>query len=255
MTIKVTATGRSSNNTEPHRFKFDGVHDGLDSSADLAKYFQDAISVHNANVVERYKKMEAELVVVLRPGSESDKYHLVFRAIPDVGIGHLKVPSNANICPVTPNPLADRDHEFVLVRDRYFVECPQEIVPSQVRLEADKERLHLFGDILRATDRLPHVIESPSEGKCGVLGVGKASGKRERVSRIIKSIPKILSDLRRNVGDGRWKRFCQLELLHLVSGLIRVRLSDQFVWVHLDELSDFPMKLSEAFLSPIDLLT
>lgn len=92
-----TQAAISFSDPKPPRFKFNRVDDCLDLEPNFHKYFQNVLSVHNANVVERYKQVETELVVALRTGAKSDKYHLVFSAVPDVRVGHLKVPSAVNI--------------------------------------------------------------------------------------------------------------------------------------------------------------
>jgi len=59
------------------------------------------LPIHELDLIERYKKAKLEIALVLRFGTEGNDLHLIFGAIPNVGIGRTEEsrPSNGPAAP------------------------------------------------------------------------------------------------------------------------------------------------------------
>ncbi len=169
-----------------------------------------------------------------------------------MGIRHAEEASTLNSNTTTNDSSANRNQHFMLVCDAYLVECPKEIITSWVRLEPAKERLDFLGDVLGPSESVCHLTNTPSEGESGEFGINAARGDGYGVPSIVESVPKVLHHVSGDIGNGRWKFLGQLDLVHLMVRLIRVRLNNSCVWIDSRELYDLPIKISKVFLSPRD---
>jgi len=231
---------------------FNTPKDAIDFATKCAEDSKHWLAVHNLDFIKSYKDMEIEIVFVLRSGAKSDEHHLVFRSIPNVRSGHFKETCATNANTSVDNSSSNRDQHFVFVGISHFIQGPEEIIPSQVRLEPAKKRLDLLRDIFGSSDRTCHVSNTLGEGKGGVLGIFNSRCNRDRIPSDIESTSKILHKVCGDIGDGRWEGLSQPDLMNYMASLIRVRLSNLFVWIDLLELDNFPFKISEVFLSPCE---
>src|ERR1017187_10348780 len=147
--------------------RFDTHDDALNFAAQLVNDSKDWLAVHDLNIVKRYKEAELEIVFEFRVRPQRDKFHLVFSSIPDVGFGHTEVASDFDTTSHANHASSNRDHDFVLIPVTNFVECPQNIVASQVRLEPAKERLDFFRQVLGPPETVGHLSNTPREGESG----------------------------------------------------------------------------------------
>jgi len=244
----------SFNNLKTLGLRFDTHQDALDFAAKCVEHSKDWLSIHNLNLVERYKKLELEIVCVLCSGSERNKYHLIFSSVPDRTAdgrgkesGTLKSHGTLHQC------VADGNSDFMLISDTYLVECPQEIIPSKVRLEPAKERLDFLGYVLAPTYAGCHVSGASGEGESAGFGISETGCDRNRVGGVVESIPKILGDVRNGVADVRREFLSQLDLVNRIAGIIKISLNNSLVSIAIDELHDLNAKILQVFLSPSDL--
>ena len=177
------------------RLSFDSHEDVLGFARQDVKRFNDWLAIHNLNVVERYKHSEIELVLSLSIGSEGSDLHLIFSSVPDVRIRHTEPSFGPEVYASSYDSGSDWNDRFMLVRDCYSVYGPEDVIPSQVRLEPAKERLDLFRDILTPSQAVTHFVEGSSEGESSVQGIGNARGNGNRVSRSIKAVSEIVSSI------------------------------------------------------------
>src|SRR6266851_3502038 len=122
----------ASDNSESPGLRFDTHQDALDFAAQCVQYSKDWLSINDLNIVERYKKLELEIIFVLCSGSEANKYHLIFSSVPDRTVGRREESGALKAHRAVHQGMPDGNREFMLVGDAYFVECPEEIIPSQV---------------------------------------------------------------------------------------------------------------------------
>ena len=242
-------------NAEATGLRFYSQQDALDFATKCVEDSKHWLSVHNLDVVKRYKQAELEIVVeLLSAGSNSKKLHLIFCSVPDVRMGHAEVPADTmNTDVIASDSSTNRDDHFVLVCNAYFVECPEEIIASSVRLETAKERLDLWRDIFAPTENLGHPVQSWSKRESGVLGVLVPGSDGNCVPSVIESISEVLHQVRSDIANGSWKKLSQLDLVNLMSGFVRVRLDNCCVWIDSREIDNPPFKIGKVFLSPRNL--
>lgn len=241
-------------NSEASTLRFDSHQDALNYAAELVKSSNDWLAVDEFDVVERYKKVELEIVLVCRSRPEFDQFHLVLSAIPKMWVGHGEKPSPGQACSVPGKGTPDRDNHSVFIGVGDFVQGPQEVIPSLVRLEPAKQRLDFFRDVLASPDSAHHVASASSERKGTMLGVSYPSGQRNRVHSIVKGTSQADSDVRDSIGDFKRDVLSHTDCLNHVSRFVRVRLHKSFVRMDVLEGVDFPLEINKVFLSPSDLL-
>ena|ERR1039458_209918 len=240
-------------NPQTTALRFDSQQDALDFAAQGVEDSKHWLAAHNLDFVKRYENSEIEIVVEVHRGVEGQEHHLVFCSIPNVAIRHTEVTKTSNINAGADNSRIHRDQHFMLIRDAYFVECPEKVIASWVRLEAAKERVDLWRDILGPAQSICHLTDTPSEREGSELWVNTTESDGDGIARVVESIPKILDDVSSDLGKGRWENFSQLELVNLMVGIIRVRLHDSFVGTITTKVGDFPLKIGKVFLSPCNL--
>src|SRR5712692_346261 len=104
---------------------------------------KDWLASNSLDFVNRYKHGELEIVLELvwGTGTKRNKHHLIFNAVPLVLQGHLEKSSASDGYSFPDKDIKRSDNTAVLVSVAGFVDCAQNIVPSEVRLEPAKERL------------------------------------------------------------------------------------------------------------------
>jgi hypothetical protein len=239
--------------------RFDSVQHTLDFQAKLIQESKDWLALHDRNLVDRYKRVEIEIVAPLRiwddHRAKANDYHLVISAIPDMRVGHReRSPETTNGTVPTVHDLTERGEEFVFIPITQFVQCPQEVIPSLVRLEAAKERLNLIREISGTANRASHVVDILRERKGTISRVGFADSNSDGVTSIVEDAAKIHNNITGDVPKriGKWLR--ELDLVYLPSRLLRVWLDNLFVGIEIVEFSDSPVEIrKEIFLSPCEL--
>jgi hypothetical protein len=197
----------------------------------LVKDSKNWLAIHNLNIVERYKKAELEMVVEFRVSSECDKFHLVFSSIPDMDIGHTELAHNFDANPSADDASSDGDYHFVLIPVTNFIECPQDIIASQVRLEPAKERLDFFRYVLGPSETVGHLTNASSERESGELRIDFARRDCYSVPSVIKGVSEIVHNVASNIGNRRGNFLRHFDLVNHMVRLIRVRLNNSLVWI------------------------
>ena len=241
-------------NLEPSALRFHSGQDALDYAAKLREDCENWLTVNERDFVKRYKKCEIEIVVALRTRPEFENYHLIFRSIPDRRIGNTDKPPTLSAGPVADESLADGNHDFMLVGNRYLVECPEKVIPSFVRLEPAKKRVDWLRNILGPSEGIWHLSESSCERERGVLRLLNARRDRDGIPGIIEGAAETAHDVGGCVRDDWWEFFSHLDLENKVPRFVRMRLSHSFVRLFLAEGFDLPFEIGEMFLSPCELL-
>jgi len=141
----------------------------------------------------------------------------------------------------------------VFVPVAYFVQCPEKIIPSWVRLEPAKERLDLWGEILGPSESVCHLSDTASEGEGRELGFLNSASNSDGIPCIVQDATEVMDEISDDIGKGIWNGFSQLDLVNLMVRSTRIRLDKSLVWIDSRELCDFPLKISKVFLSPRNL--
>jgi hypothetical protein len=235
--------------------RFDSHQDALNYAAELVQSSRDWLAINDLDVVKRYKKGELEVVLECRSRPEFNKYHLVFRSVPYVGRGHGEKSSTRDVYSVWPKCLSNGNDHLMFIGVGDFVQCPQEIISSSVRLETAKERVDFFRNILGSPQCAWHVGNASSEGERAVFGLANAGSRSKSVPSIIEGTPQGDHDVGSSIGDTCWDFLRHPDFFQRMSRLFRVQLSNSLVGVLVVEDFEFPLEIDKVFLSPCELLT
>jgi hypothetical protein len=213
---------------------------------------------YERNPVERYKRNEIEIVIPIGirslDRSESDNFHLVLSAIPYRGGWHREWPSKSmRLATATPHNSGHWSDEFVLIPITQFVQCPQEIIASSVRLESAKERLDFFREISGTSNRTLHVGDIPRERERRIFGVGFPGHSGDGISCHDENASQVGKQVLGELTESFWKRHRQFYLVNLPARLLRLQVgfNNSCVWIEVVELPDSPVQIGqEIFLSP-----
>jgi len=239
--------------------RFDSQQDTLDFQAKIIEDSKDWLAYNDRDFVERYKRNEVEIVIpcCIRndDGAEPDHYHLIVSTVPFMGIGHRERSTESLNRSASPpqDSLHGRD-EFMFIPITQFVQCPQEVIASSVRLEPTKQRLNLFREVSGTPDRTPHVAYIVSKRKCTIPGIGFTSSDSDGVPGIIQSTSQINNDVTGDVAERFWEGLNKFYLVNLPIRCLRIGFDNFCVWVETMEFPDSPVEIGkEVFLSPCDL--
>jgi hypothetical protein len=166
----------------------DNAQDALDHASHLVKSCNDWLASHNLNFVERYDKMEIDVIVSV--GTSLSKYSFIFNAIPcwqrnDIVAGDLFLRNLNRTLEKT-----DRNEDLMLISVAYPVESPQKIIPSFVWLERSKERLNIISEICK--EAIPLKLRGiVSERKFSSSRLHDVRNTKSGVDSLVKSRPEI----------------------------------------------------------------
>jgi hypothetical protein len=211
--------------------------------------------------VDRYKRKEVELVIPCRvrsnDGSEPDHYHLIASAVPFMGIGHIERPTESfNGSASSPHDGLHGRNEFVFIPVTQFVQCPQEVIASSVRLEPAKQRLNLFREVSGTPDRASHVVNVTGERKSAVSSVRLSDCVGDGVTGIVQNASQVNDNVAGNVAKCLWKGLDKFYLVNLPARSLRIGFDDLCVWIEVVKLPDSPVEIGEeVFLSPCEFAT
>src|SRR5258708_437364 len=139
----------STDVTEKPRLSFDTHEDLVNDIHKVVENFKNRLTAHNCDFVKGYEQGELYVVLNWMASGTGEQFDLLFDAIPNgieqqapYGPSSLHVAKLGSDCNV---------EEFVFVRDSHFIECPEKIVPSSVRLVRAKNRQNVFRDVFGPT--------------------------------------------------------------------------------------------------------
>jgi hypothetical protein len=241
----------------------------------LMKRFDDRLTLRNLRLAERYVKAELELLIhfcvrgvpedfvahlhraEFLVGPEEDRQGWV---LPPVGVnfGELTGVKSGHVTPkIEASEPADDGHEqAVLVGLVEFVDLPERVVPTLVRLggvESIYCRLRhsmylssLLGFVFRGgvEDREVDIEERP--------GI-PSTGQNELIGEVVESAPKVLNGI---AGNGRELPRDGRDTRHVIDQLSRVRivLGSDSIRVFVKEGGLCDLQLLDVVFGPFDLL-
>jgi hypothetical protein len=141
----------------------------------------------------------------------------------------------------------------MLIPITQFVQCPEEIIASEVRLEPAKERLDFFREISGTSDRTSHLTDASCKRERGVFGVGFPNRDSNGVARHIENASQVGDNVFSELTKGFRERSNEFYLVNLPARLLRVGFNNSCVWIEVVELPDSPVEIGqEIFLSPCE---
>jgi hypothetical protein len=190
---------------DPAALPFRSHQDALYFASHGAEHSNRILAANNLiNVVERYRKgdIELKLALYLSGVRGARKYHLVFFAVP---MGIELQPRTSNL-DVASNPDSSADcngvKHFVLRGVTQFIQCPEGVIPSLVRLERFKQAADFRWQILASAGQvIPHVDFGWSEGKFCGFRIGTNVLPADRKCDLIEDGPEVISAVEHNVGE------------------------------------------------------
>jgi hypothetical protein len=243
---------------ESPSLRFDSHQDALYFAAKSVQDSKDWLARNDRNFVDRYRREEIEIVVPLRirdnERPKANQYHLIFNAIPNVRIRHGKgatVPANGRESAL--HDLHQGRDEFVFIPVTQFVQCPQEVIASSVRLEPAKQRLNLLREVCGSPYGASHLGNIPSEREGSIFRARITVGDGDCVASIVQSAPEVHDNIACDIrkGNGKWLR--ELDLVYLPVRFLRVWLDNLFVGIETVETHDSLVEIGqEIVLSPCE---
>lgn len=228
---------------------FDTVDDARDFARQSVEDSQHWLAANDVDFVKRYAEGDVYIVLKLRVGTHHREYDLVFLGVPrwsreqEVFCADPHVP---DLCAA--HDYADGHNQSVLVTARGAVQCPQQVVPSLVRLERPQVRDDLLRKIFApAFDGVLQFAGTASEGEVCVLGVDRARGDRDgihgEVERGSEVVERVSGKLTGEVGN----RLAQRDLVRVVDA-IRVGLNNAGVIYRCVPTPGLPLKVLNVAL-------
>jgi hypothetical protein len=196
--------------------------------------------------VKSYNEGKLHIVLKMSTGVGFGDYDLVLFTVKDGSHDSNASSENHSIGDVPPTCHADRHQEPMFVGITEFVECPEGIIPSFMRVERPKERL----DFLREVFAPPLSVRIKfgggiSKWKISVLGLDGTTTNSDSVSALVQSGSQRLDGLDRSIGPtvGDLVR----ELVRVDRNAFCVCLRDKGAWFLFEESCD-------ALFKPTDLI-
>src|SRR5437660_3791339 len=161
------------NNSNTLGLRFDLRNDAFNFSREEFKHYLRRLPADDLNLIESYEQAKLEIVLKICVLPDLSEYDLIFSSIPNRSrfrYGHESTRSCFD--PVASSSDPNWGNQFMLIPITYFIECPQKIIPSFVRLELPKKRLNFWGNNFRGS-ALEGVLKSSSitgKGEVGDLG-------------------------------------------------------------------------------------
>lgn len=241
----------STDNPNAPRLCFDSHQDAINYVRLSVENANRWLATNNLDLVKRYTELDLHIVLNLRFRTTDPDYDLVFSAVPNWRYAYFPDDSLApHVFEVhSANGKPDGNKYLVFVGVREFIDGPEEVIPSFVRLESSKHRNDLLREVLAfPLDAILQPTGAVAEGKVGMSGNRSASaGVCNSVPRQIQS----LSEIDDNVGGGSFNLagnwVSEFNLGYLVS-TIRVGLSNTGVCCGFEEGCNLPIKINNMFL-------
>lgn len=203
------------------------------------------------DVIERYKRGIAQLVVSLTSGTGTgdvvSEYELICEAVP----GGLDDERGYATRKMRKQPDSE---QLVFVRNGYLVEFPKGVIPSSVRLIRAKERVKALGDILAPC--LYTVLKRDSVGAERESGISRpdlSGDGSDSINSIVEARSQVVKSVRSEVSEMRRDGLSELELVYFLVRVIRIRLDNYAAFIGLPEDLSLPLKIRDAFLRKRDL--
>lgn len=189
--------------SDSSRLSFGSHDDALNFADHCVENIRNRITFNRFDCIESYAVGALEVVLKLRIRRDNREYDFVFGAIVDGRRNVYPAASRSmNFEIHVSGELKDRNQEPVLVDVVRPVQCPNQVIPSLVRLECAKERNYIGRNVL--TSSLDHVVEfsyGVGDREISGLGIDAPGGNSGSVSSLIEGRPKVSDNFSSEVAE------------------------------------------------------
>jgi len=242
--------GAKSQQADPMGLSFDSDDDFLNHANKMIEDGNRLLTAHKLDVAERYQRGEFDIHVCCTTRRLAKEFHLVFRSIPERGVDR----DAADKYPAAQVEAADvahgdwaNDPMFVGVTE--FVECPQGVIPSFVRLVPAYEVDDFFGQFF-APPAYRRFKMSFVTGE-GEIAEFSALDRLECIDGLVKRGAQIVDSVGGDTFQGDWHGLSEPELMHLLR-CVRINLDESGYWVSVYECNDLPVKVTDMVLCSVN---
>ena len=224
----------------------------LNGPRSIVKESADWFAANDLDFIKRYERGDLEIVVKLRLGLGAKEYDLIFAAMPCSVGGEPQIGRIADHLPFVDNrSVTCGRQEDVLVSQTYFVECPQKVIPSFVRLERSKDREDLLRDILAPA---LHVAfeggSTTTDREVRLTGLSTPASDSKGVNGVIESSAQIVGGITNDLRQLFRDRLGDFDLPIDVARQFRIRLDSTLAWIFLKEGVDIALEDFDVVLTP-----
>jgi hypothetical protein len=216
---------------DPPRLRFDSQDDALNFARHSIKRSQHWLASHSLNWPERYKKGEIDIVLQISTDAGDRKNDLVFFAVPAGrrdNQGHRAAHSHPPDDET--GTRADRKYKPVSTLPTNSVECPDECIPTLVRLERAKKREDIRWKILEpSVQGILNIRGVVRDGEMDLVGALCVTGDCDGVGGMIETGSQPLESLVSDIRDEGREIGRELYFVFLKS--LRIALNDSGVWL------------------------
>jgi hypothetical protein len=239
---------------ETDSFRLKARNDVFDNLNEVIEYPRYGFAANDLDFIECYRHSDVDSVVRFRSLDESADFDLLFSAIP---MRRHKQPNKAtrpnNISETRPDIHSD---ETLMLSDvTCLVECPEEVIPSSVRLLRAKDRVNFFRDVLGSAFNLVLKFSGTiGKGESGVFQLAATRSERQSVSSAVEGGPKVVNCIMGAVSaELNGDRIIDPDFHNLMVRSLRIRLEKRSLFVSVPELFKFSVNISAVFLCARDL--
>lgn len=187
---------------------FNSQDDALNFARHCVENVRHRIAFNRSNFVKRYAVGALEVVLKLRIGGDNREYDFVLGAIIDRGRNMNSTTSGATNPKIhVSGEVKEWNQQPMLIAVVCLVQCPNQIIPSSVRLECAKERNYLGRNVFASS--FDHIFEFSfgiGNREIGALGVARTGSDCHGIPRVVEGgseAPEYVDgDVFEDVGDG-----------------------------------------------------
>jgi hypothetical protein len=244
--VREAAASSSSDQSESAALCFRSHQDALDFGRHSAEYSNRLMVSQKVNFPELYKEGKLHVVIECTSRADSTKYDLVFFAVQGevTGDGHGGIGSRRKDPREANSASRNRNwDEGRMSRVTQLVHGPNQVIPSLVRFERQKERKNFIREV--CGDFSFHQVFQPGrivpDGELGLLGRNLSSRSGSGVASLIQNGPQGLKGFSSVVDTSGRQPISELEFVELCDS-VSIKFNDTSVWGFFEERFDLLVK-------------
>jgi hypothetical protein len=240
----------SRNESDAATLRFGSHQDALDYARHSAEHGNRMLASYNVtDVVERYRKGDINIVLNLIGGSGAEEFNLVFFAIPSGDRSLYRPPVKYQSAHKACLPAdGDGEKQLMLWPVRKFIQSPEGIIPSFVRIEPFKECPDFRRQIIAAAFGIvPHLALSWPNRELTGFGISLSSADGDNKAKLVKDCPKIVRGFEHNMGQVFRQPSSEFDFVNICES-INIFLNDVGPWLLLSEDIDFSVQFGNLTL-------
>ncbi|MBM3543359.1 MAG: hypothetical protein FJX44_02460 [Alphaproteobacteria bacterium] len=221
-----------SNNSDSATLCFSSQEDALNFARRGIEYSNCGAAFNPIELVESYVKGDVCIVLKMAARSDPSECDAVFVALPPDSdtprardFARMKVHSSGD---------SDWDQKPMFVGITEFVEDPEGVIPSLMRIERAKERRNLWPQVFTSPGNIVVQLgRGIPEREVGFFGISNSAQDTSGVSTLVEGRSEGLDGLDGGVGPTVWEIARKLNAMDIKP--IRINLDSRNCWVFLEE--------------------